>query len=63
MSFESHTLAFQGFRYHARLYRSAHGRKPPIVFMNGAFQTMDSWKRLVNEFLPERTVVVTVQGR
>jgi len=31
---------------------------PPVVFISGAFQNMDSWKRFEREFVKQRTVIL-----
>lgn len=52
------TLSCDGFRFP---YRILHGDDPdriPVLFLGGAFQSMNSWKRFVSVFHPERTVLL-----
>ena len=55
---QDQTLSCDGFRF---LYRILHGNdsdRIPVLFLGGAFQSMNSWKRIVPAFHPERTVLL-----
>ena len=54
------TLAHQGYSYRYRripAHRST-GSMPPVIFLSGAFQSMESWRRFVDAFVPQSDVVL-----
>lgn len=54
------TISYRGYSYHYRLELSGEesGSRPPVIFLSGAFQTMASWRRFVEAFLPSTDVLL-----
>lgn len=48
----------QGYNYFYRVIESKNSNFEPTFFISGAFQNMDSWKRFVNYFSRETTVIL-----
>jgi pimeloyl-ACP methyl ester carboxylesterase len=51
-------LTFKGFRYYYRIIRSGNKNCCPILFLSGAFQTMDSWGKFVDYFNDKTTLIL-----
>jgi pimeloyl-ACP methyl ester carboxylesterase len=52
------TLRIEGLSYPGRIIKND-SRYLPIFFLNGAFQSMASWKKFVEFFAPGRTVILS----
>ena len=50
-------LTIDGYRYACRVHPGP-ARARPVFFLNGAFQTMDSWGRFVDHYRRSRTVIL-----
>ncbi len=50
-------LTLDGYRYACRVSPGP-ASAPPVFFLNGAFQTMDSWGRFMNHYRLSRTVIL-----
>jgi pimeloyl-ACP methyl ester carboxylesterase len=57
VSTKDQLTSFEGFQFPYRIL-PGDPKRTPIVFLSGAFQAMDSWKRFVPVFNPARTVVL-----
>lgn len=53
------STCFQGYRFPYRLQGNEHSAEPPLLFLGGAFQELDSWKGFVRCFQDERRVLTT----
>jgi len=51
-------MNYQGYDYFYRIIESENSNFEPTFFISGAFQNMDSWKRFVNYFSRETTVIL-----
>jgi pimeloyl-ACP methyl ester carboxylesterase len=51
-------LTFRGFRYYYRVLGSKNESCCPILFLSGAFQTMDSWGKFVDYFNDKTTLIL-----
>jgi pimeloyl-ACP methyl ester carboxylesterase len=51
-------LSIRGFRYYCRVLRSEIESFYPILFLSGAFQTMDSWGKFVDYFHDKTTLIL-----
>ncbi len=51
-------LNCQGYNYFYRVIESKNDNFEPTIFISGAFQNMDSWKRFVKHFSRETTVIL-----
>lgn len=51
-------LTAKGFRYYCRVIKSENETCDPIIFISGAFQTMDSWDKFVNFFHDKTTLIL-----
>ena len=52
-------LNYQGYDYFYRVIENKNNNFEPTFFISGAFQNMDSWKKYVNYFSCETTVILT----
>lgn len=52
------TLKHEGYRFPTRLVHGADPSLVPALVLGGAYQSMDSLRKLVEGFLPERTVLM-----
>ena len=52
------SLTYQGFRCYYRVIRNRISSYKPVIFIIGAFQSMDSWKKYAQYFSKETTVVL-----
>lgn len=58
MNFQELELTMRGFRYYCRVLRSENESCHPILFLSGAFQTMDSWGKFVEYFHDKTTLIL-----
>ena len=56
-------VSLRGFWYRYRVTGASRPGRPPILFLNGAFQTMESWRPFVRHFERQTaTIVVDLPG-
>jgi pimeloyl-ACP methyl ester carboxylesterase len=58
MKHEEFELTNNGYRYYCRVLKPEDALYPPILFLSGAFQTMDSWDKFVTYFHNKATILL-----
>jgi pimeloyl-ACP methyl ester carboxylesterase len=58
MSHQEFELTIEGFRSYYRILKCDNELYPPIIFLSGAFQTMDSWDKFVTYFKDKTTLIL-----
>ena len=52
------SITYEKFKYYYRFIRNGSSNSVPILVISGAFQNMDSWKKYVQYFSAESTVIL-----